>query len=204
MAFYEREKKILGLLAREESCSVNTLAQKLYISLPTMRRDLVKLESSGKIIRSHGKVSLVKKSGDTEIPFVFREQEQYAAKSVMAQKASRLVNDGSVIMLDGTTSAYHVIAEISELKNLVVITSGTMASYYLGKLGIRNICTGGRMVDGSFSYVGDDCIRTVQSYNADVLFFSCRGAEKSSSLYARSSQSTEGAGKGSLQILLRI
>ena len=36
------------------------------------------------------------------------------------------------------------------------------------------------------------------------LCFARRGAEKSSSLYARTPQSTEGAGKGSLQILLRI
>jgi len=175
MPFYDREEKILGILTDRESVNVSELSEKLYISLPTIRRDLIKLENKGKIVRNHGKVSLVKKAGDTEIPFIFREQEQYKAKSIIAEKASRLITDSNIIMLDGTTSAYHLIPYLSDFRDLVVITSGTRASYYLGQLGIRNICTGGRMVDGSFSYVGDDCIRTVMNYNADILFFSCRG-----------------------------
>lgn len=175
MPFYDREEKILGILTDRESVNVSELSEKLYISLPTIRRDLIKLENKGKIVRNHGKVSLVKKAGDTEIPFIFREQEQYKAKSIIAEKAARLILDSNIIMLDGTTSAYHLIPYLSDFRDLVVITSGTRASYYLGQLGIRNICTGGRMVDGSFSYVGDDCIRTVMNYNADILFFSCRG-----------------------------
>ena len=175
MPFYDREEKILGMLADRETLSVGELSEKLYISLPTVRRDLIKLENKGKIIRNHGKVSLIKKAGDKEIPFIYREQEQYHEKSIIAEKASRLISNSNIIMLDGTTSVYHLIPYLTDFRDLVVITSGTRASYYLGQLGIRNICTGGRMVDGSFSYVGDDCIRTVMNYNADILFFSCRG-----------------------------
>ena len=31
------------------------------------------------------------------------------------------------------------------------------------------------MINSSFSYVGEDAVKTILSYNADVLFFSCRG-----------------------------
>ena len=31
------------------------------------------------------------------------------------------------------------------------------------------------MLMRSLSYVGDDAIRTLENYNADVVFFSCRG-----------------------------
>ena len=31
------------------------------------------------------------------------------------------------------------------------------------------------MINKSFSYVGDDAIKTINNYNADVVFFSCRG-----------------------------
>jgi len=42
-------------------------------------------------------------------------------------------------------------------------------------MGIKNICTGGNMILESLSYVGSDAIDTISSYNADILFFSCRG-----------------------------
>ena len=43
MPFYEREEKILRLLAADEVISVEEIAKRLYISKPTVRRDLDKL-----------------------------------------------------------------------------------------------------------------------------------------------------------------
>ena len=60
MPFYERENKIMDILANCEKISLAELSGKLFISLPTLRRDLIKLEKKGLIIRSHGKVSLAK------------------------------------------------------------------------------------------------------------------------------------------------
>ena len=175
MPFYEREEKILSMLMQKDSFSVTELASKLYISIPTMRRDLIKLEKKGKVIRTHGGVRSVKVSADTRIPFILREHEQDSAKNIMAAKAAKMISDSDIIMLDGTTSAYHIVPYLTDFKNLIVITSGTKASFVLGELGISNICTGGKMVDNSFSYVGDDACRTILNYNADILFFSCRG-----------------------------
>ena len=42
-------------------------------------------------------------------------------------------------------------------------------------MGINNICTGGRMITRSLSYIGEDAERTVKQYNANIVFFSCRG-----------------------------
>lgn len=78
-------------------------------------------------------------------------------------------------MLDATTSAYHLLPFLSGFRDLVVITSGAAASLTLGKAGIRNICTGGRMITESLSYVGKTAEETVRRFNADLCFFSCRG-----------------------------
>ena len=56
-----------------------------------------------------------------------------------------------------------------------MITNSAKASFVLEEMGIKNICTGGHMINKSFSYLGDDAIKTVNNYNADVMFFSCRG-----------------------------
>ena len=175
MPFYEREEKILCLLAADEVISVEEIAKRLYISKPTVRRDLDKLSKKGLIARTHGGAMLIKKAADATIPFALREQEQNSAKAIMASKAVQFIKDGDTVMLDGSTSAFAIVPLLAEFKNLIVITSSAKSSFMLGQMGIKNICTGGHMVNKSLSYVGEDAVRTVNNYNADVVFFSCRG-----------------------------
>ena len=175
MPFYEREEKILNALMEKESVSIRELSEKLYVSIPTLRRDMIKLEALGKIMRTHGGATLIKKAADENIPLFLREQEQNSAKDKIAQKAVTLVKDGDTIFLDGSTSAYSIIPLLAPYRKLTVITSSAKASFLLGQMDINNICTGGRMLNRSFSYIGEDAERTVRSYNADIVFFSCRG-----------------------------
>ena len=175
MPFYERENKIMDILANCEKISLVELSGKLFISLPTLRRDLIKLEKKGLIIRSHGKVSLAKNPADIKIPFSLRESEENKAKTQMAKAAAEHIKDGDTIMLDASTSAYFIVPYLAEFKNIIVITSGAKTALLLAQYGISNICTGGRMINKSFSYIGNDAITTISGYNADVAIFSCRG-----------------------------
>ena len=175
MPFYEREEKILNALLEKESMSVGELSAKLYVSQPTLRRDLIKLEQMGKIVRTHGGAQLLTKPADAKVPFYLREQEQNDAKSQMALRAVEFIRDGDIIMLDGSTSAHSIIPLLSRFNNLIVITNSAKSAFLLGNMGIQNICTGGRMITRSLCYIGEDAERTVSNYNANVLFFSCRG-----------------------------
>lgn len=175
MPFYEREEKILNALLEKDSVSTHELSERLFISIPTLRRDLIKLEQMGKIIRTHGGAQLVKKAANEQIPFFLREQEQNSAKDIMARKAVDFIRDGNIIMLDGSTSAYTIIPYLSNFQNLIVITSSAKSSFLLGRMGIQNFCTGGRMITRSLSYVGQEAESAVSRYNADLVFFSCRG-----------------------------
>ncbi len=175
MPLYEREEKLLSALMENESISLEELSRKLFISLPTLRRDLVKLEANGKIIRTHGGARVVRKFADEKIPFYLRQGEHYEEKTLMAKKAIEFVSEGDTVMLDGSTSAYALIPFLAEIPKITVITSSAKSSFLLGQLGINNICTGGRMITRSLSYIGNDAERTVRAYNADILFFSIRG-----------------------------
>ena len=179
MPFYDREERILAALLEKEFMSAQELSAKLYVSLPTIRRDLIKLEQKGKIVRTHGGAQLLTQAADQKIPFYLRQQEQNDAKSQMAQKAVELIQDGNIIMLDGSTSAHSIIPLLSRFNNLIVITCSAKSAFLLGEMGIQNICTGGRMITGSLCYVGEDAERTVSNYNADLVFFSCRGLSES-------------------------
>mgnify|MGYP004632823243 FL=1 len=67
-------------------------------------------------------------------------------------------------MLDGTTGGYCIVPLLMQFKDIVVITSGAKASLLLGKLGIKNICTGGEMITTSFSYVSE----TAKKHNIGI------------------------------------
>ena len=75
MPFYEREKELLTAIEKSEYVSINTLLKSQYTSISTLRRDLIKLEEKGLIIRTHGGVMAVKKSPDDKIAFFLREGE---------------------------------------------------------------------------------------------------------------------------------
>ncbi len=182
MPLYEREEKLLSAFMENENISLNELSKKLFISLPTLRRDLVKLEAKGKIIRTHGGAKLVKKYADEKIPFYFRQDEHYDKKILLTKKAVSFVSEGNTIMLDGSTSAYALIPLLAEIPKITVITSSAKSSLLLGQMGINNICTGGIMITKSFSYIGADAERTIRAYNADILFFSIRGVSPSGML----------------------
>lgn len=175
MPFYERQDMILNALLESDHMTTHELSAKLFVSVPTLRRDLIKLEQMGKIIRTHGGARLIKKSADEKIPILLREQEQNDAKEIMARKAAELVRDGDILMLDGSTSACSLIPHLAEFKNLIVITSSAKSSFLLGRMGINTICTGGKMITRSLSYIGEDAENTIRRYNADIVFFSCRG-----------------------------
>ena len=50
----QRHTEILEILKEEGFCSVRELSERLYASLPTVRRDLNFLQREGLICRSHG------------------------------------------------------------------------------------------------------------------------------------------------------
>ena len=182
MPFYEWEEWILNALLEKESVSVQELSSMLYVSQPTLRRDLIKLEQMGKIVRTHGGAQLLTKPADEKIPFYLRQQEQNNAKSRMAQRAVEFIRDGDIIMLDGSTSAHTIIPLLGSFNNLIVITSSAKSAFLLGEMGIQNICTGGRMITRSLCYIGEDAERTVSNYNANIVFFSCRGLSENGQL----------------------
>lgn len=87
-------------------------------------------------------------------------------------------DNGYVIMLDASTTAFHLLPHLAEFKNILVITNGAKTAFESASMGIKTICTGGEMALESFSYIGPDAESVLNKYNADVAFFSCRGVSE--------------------------
>ena len=182
MPFSDREEKILDILRRQGSAGADEMARELYISRPTLRRDLIKLEEKGALTRTHGGAKLTTRPADDTIPASLRMDEDSGAKNMIAAEAAKLVRDGDTVMLDGSTSALYLAAALREKHDVVVITSGARTALILGGMGINTICTGGQLIGSSESFLGGAALRTISCYNADVVFFSCRGLDDEGNL----------------------
>lgn len=175
MSYYEREETILHWLSEKEALSVRELASRLYISEPTVRRDLNRLAQKGLIVRTHGGVMSKSNAADEAFAISLREQVHSEAKTSIGKRAATLIHDGSVIMMDGSTSAFSVLPYLTEHKDLIVITNGAKTALALGRMGIKNFCTGGQMINETMAYVGRHAENMIRGLNADVLLFSARG-----------------------------
>lgn len=174
MSVYNRENQYISLLA-QKPYSVKELSEKLFVSEPTVRRDIALLREKELLICKRGIVSLKTNSPDQRIPLFIRHLEQNEEKRLIARKAARYIKDGYIIMLDASTTAFHLLPHLTDFKNILVITNGAKTALESASMGIRTICTGGELMTESFCYVGTDAESVLKNYNADVAFFSCRG-----------------------------
>lgn len=175
MRVEERQAKILEYLLLDPDLTVRELAAKLFVSEPTIRRDFTELAERGLLRKVHGGAIVKEGSADREIPFLLRENERSSVKSEMGRRAVEYVEEGMVLMLDGSTSAYHLVPYLSRFKDILVVTSGAKTAVSLAEANIRTFCTGGQMIIHSFSYIGEQAESFVRHINADLLFFSCNG-----------------------------
>ena len=63
MSGYIRQKEILAILGKKSDVSVTELCERLFVSAPTIRRDLQFLEKEGLIRRTHGGAALLRGGG---------------------------------------------------------------------------------------------------------------------------------------------
>ncbi len=162
-------------MLRAGELTVKELSERLFISEPTVRRDIRALAKKELLVCKRGRVSLKINAADKRVPLFIRDMEQNEAKNEIALKAKKEIKDGDVLFLDASTTAYHLIKHLSGFKDIIIITNGAKTALEAASLGIKTICTGGEMTNESFSYIGPDAERVLERYNADIAFFSCRG-----------------------------
>ena len=76
----ERMDAILHILQEKKHVTVHYLAEHVYASEVTLRRDLRKMEELGLIVRSYGGVSL-RVTENMSVPLVIREQNLSSVKN---------------------------------------------------------------------------------------------------------------------------
>ncbi len=170
----ERHAEILSILEKHKSISVLKLSELLYVSAPTIRRDLTHLENQGLVLRTHGGV-ILRQTSESEIPLMLREDQNNLSKKIIAKKAAEYINNGDVIFLDASSTVSNIIPFLKQYSDIIVITNSPKTSIRLGEENIKNYCTGGLLLLHSIAYVGNEAEKFISNINADIFFFSSRG-----------------------------
>jgi ribose transport system substrate-binding protein len=119
------------MLHSQGFCSVVALAEALNVSEVTIRTDLGVLEQDAKVSRIHGGAVLT--NPPRSQGFQSRTHVNEDKKRWIARHAADLVEDFDSIILDASTTAYHMAEYLAPRQGLTVFTNGVEVAYRLAE-----------------------------------------------------------------------
>ncbi|NUU76517.1 DeoR/GlpR family DNA-binding transcription regulator [Paenibacillus xylanilyticus] len=170
----ERYDRIVEMVNENGSMRVSELSDRCRVTEETIRRDLDRLEQAGRLKRSHGGAVSIK-DDQPEIPYRVRETTHAEEKKRIAQAALSMIRPGDRILLDASTTAGYMAANMPDIPLTVLTNSIQVATELSSKDKIEVISTGGQLAQRSLSFVGPLAERSLETYHVDKLFLSCKG-----------------------------
>jgi DeoR family transcriptional regulator, fructose operon transcriptional repressor len=123
-----RSSRLMEMLQLNRRLDVNTVADTLGVSVATVRRLLARLETDGKVIRTHGGARLSPHLG-TGYSYYISSTHRSKEKALIGRAAAEIVSDGDRLFLDSGTTVLKLAESLSlrlqagSLKNIVVLTN---------------------------------------------------------------------------------
>ena len=165
----ERQKEILDILYQKGKASVTELAQTLFVSEMTVRRDLVEMEKSGFLRRYRG--GAVLKIDLVHMPISQRLLWDKGEKETLAKKCLPFLQDGITVFIDSSSTCQYLIAHLAQRKNITLITNSVSALLTASRLHIPCILIGGEYYPQDMCMVGSLAEQSVRDLNVDLAFF---------------------------------
>ncbi|WP_027142172.1 DeoR/GlpR family DNA-binding transcription regulator [Mesorhizobium sp. WSM3626] len=164
MIHSKRHGEILRLLQEEGTVTIASLADRLGVSLETVRRDVKPLTGDGSVLKMHGAVGLPSMIG--EAPFERRMREHADAKRVIARMVAATIRDGESIMLDTGTTTSFLARELLGHRRLTVVTNSSDIARTLATInGNKVYMAGGELRSDSGAAFGTSAIEFVSRFS---------------------------------------
>lgn len=169
----ERFRQIRELLEKTPTLRIGQLAELLYVSEATVRRDVDAMEKDGLLKRVYGGVTLNKE----DMPLTLRSFQHADEKEEIGKLAAELVKDGNTIFIDSSSTALHMLPFIKHKKDMTVISNSQKVIDTLAFTNNKLILTGGELIPKNLAYVGELACRSLDMYRPDLVFFSSQGID---------------------------
>jgi DeoR/GlpR family transcriptional regulator of sugar metabolism len=178
MLAIERRRQIVSMLQEKSSVMVPELSKEFNVTEETVRRDLEKLEKEGLLKRTYGG-AVLNENTNVDIPLNIREVTNIEGKSLIGKKVAEYIEDGDTIILDSSSTALQVAANIKNKNKITVITNSIKVVLELADAkDCKVISTGGSLRGSAMSFVGHMAESTIKNYNVDKAIICCKGVDK--------------------------
>lgn len=176
----DRRQQILMHLRREETASVEQLAEIAGVSRMTIHRDLDRLAEQRMVRKIRGGVTLLP-SVVFEADYTFRKSLCNLEKQALARRIKELIEPGMAVFLDDSTTTATLVSELQEKRPLTIITNALgLINSFVGEEELSVTCLGGQynaVADGFFGLV---CEAAVSRLRADLGIFSTAAVQGTS------------------------
>ncbi len=162
----KRHAEILRLLQEEGTITIASLADRLGVSLETVRRDVKPLTGDGTVLKMHGAIGLPAMVG--EAPFERRMRENADGKRALARMVAATIGDGESIMLDTGTTTSFLARELLGHRRLTVVTNSSDIARTLATVnGNKVYMAGGELRSDSGAAFGVSAIEFVSRFSVN-------------------------------------
>jgi DeoR family glycerol-3-phosphate regulon repressor/DeoR family fructose operon transcriptional repressor len=165
-----RKAQLAAYVAEAGQVTVGTLAERFGVSIDTIRRDLDQLSADGVLVRTYGgavspSLSRVDRAVEVRLNLQEREKEKIAAL------AASLVEDGSVIMINGGSTALAVARNLRNHRDLTVATNNLLVPSALPTSAVHDLYVfGGAVRSSTLATIGPVSFRAA---GGSELYVSC-------------------------------
>jgi ribose transport system substrate-binding protein len=167
---------MLTLLREQPGIRVPELAQALEVSQATVRNDMNALAAAGLLTRVRGGAVPSDRPGVDSLEFSARTGVNESAKLRIARWAADLVEDGDAILLDASSTVYHMAQFLENRRRLTVITNGIEVGRKLAANPSNTvILLGGAIRQNGASVTGLLSESLLRTLHIKLAFVSCAG-----------------------------
>ena len=171
MLINERYKLIAEYLKEKGSAKVGELAERLFVSPATIRRDLAEMNKLGLVERSHGGAIFAENAN--EVSIFIRVEKDAKEKERAASIALSCLPEFNTVFIDNSSTCL-ALAERMNFAHKTVVTNGIQIATRLSqKKDVKVFMPGGEVTFNSGSVSGSATCEALRSMRLDLMLSSC-------------------------------
>ncbi|WP_039931877.1 DeoR/GlpR family DNA-binding transcription regulator [Streptomyces viridochromogenes] len=169
-----RRDRIVHLATTTGLASVEELSQLFGVTASTIRRDLAKLTTDGRLARTYGGAMAL--AAHPEASLRQRVGEAFEAKQAIARWAAAQVRPGETLLLDAGSTVGALAHELRTAEDITVATTGLTALQALSDVETVHVeCLGGTLRPLSQGFVGPLTEAALERMTFDRVFLGTDG-----------------------------
>ncbi|MDB4867684.1 MAG: DeoR family transcriptional regulator [Cohnella sp.] len=166
-----RQRQIIELLEHTGEVKVTGLREKFGVTEMTVRRDLEKLERTGRVKRTFGGAIMVTK----DIALTERAGVHIAEKMKIGKYAAGQISPGDSVFLDGGTTTLQIVRHLQPEMRITVVTNALNLAVELMDKNIPTLVTGGMVLETTSTLIGPVCVEAIAKMAFDRVFLGTTG-----------------------------